>query len=95
MSNKEIKKNEVNILGFDESGTVIERITISYDDYYESSLEIIDSNDYRSKNRIFSIKGEVYDHSGELEQGFENRYDKNGKYVGGRVVHSDGTIIND
>jgi hypothetical protein len=95
MRRKNQKKNEVNIIGFDEDGNIIDDITITYDEYYESSLEIIDSNEYRSRSGVVLIKGAVYDHSGQLDQEFENRYNQNGEYIGGRVVHSDGTIIED
>ena len=72
---------------------MIEHIDLSYDEYYEGSCEVIDSDEYRAKRRIRRVSGVIYDAQGAVQQEFENRYDDHGSYIGGRATHSDGTIV--
>jgi len=76
-------------------GRVVEKLQLSYDEYYDGSAPMIDSDSFRKSRGIRSITGEIYDSSGSLQQRFENRYNELGAYSGGRTEFDDGTVVED
>jgi hypothetical protein len=87
------KKRAVAVLAAQASdGTEVERHELSLEEYYQGLHELIDRGEYRSKRGITFIEGTLYDPSGKVFQEFRNRYGKDGRYLGGRTVHADGTV---
>ena len=87
--------NEVILVAFDRNGDVVEEQTISYEDYYEGLPEVIDSNQYRASKGITRVTGRLYGRNGTVDQDFDNQYSETGQYVRSRIVHGDGTVIED
>jgi hypothetical protein len=92
---KKSPRSKVLLVAFDEEGSVVERLEISYDDYYSGATQIVDSNSYRAEKGIRRMTGEVYGSKGNLQQTFDNHYSEDGRYVRSRAVHEDGTVIED
>ena len=89
------KKEVAELQAFDTDGVLLEEITLSLEEYYEGSNELIDSEEYRASHGVAVIKGKLFDPSGKLDQEFSNRYSTSGAYVGGRTVYADGTVNED
>jgi len=83
------------LVGSTADGSVVERQEISLESYYEGGIPLIDSKSHRSRQRIVSVTGEIYDSRRRLQEAFTNRYDDTGKYIGGQTAYSDGTVIED
>ncbi len=94
MRNKE-PRNIVLLSAFDGSGQIVTTIKVSYDAYYETPIEMIDSDRYRARLGIRRIEGRIYDQAGSLQQQFANDYDSAGKYLHSKARHSDGSVIED
>jgi len=86
-------RNTVILVAGDRKGATVERVTLSLEDYYEELHPIIDSDAYRAERGVRQIHGEVFGAKGNLTQTFDNRYAADGRFVGGRAVHEDGTVI--
>jgi hypothetical protein len=86
-------RSTVILVACDQDGAIVERVTLSFDDYYGESHPIIDSVAYRAERGIRQIQGEVFGAKGNLMQSFDNQYAADGKLVGSRSVHEDGTVI--
>lgn len=79
---------------FNESGELVLEQALSVVDYYEEFHPILDDdNEFRRERGIRLLNGKIYDYDGNLDQEFDNEYDKHGAYVGGRARHADGTIV--
>ena len=78
-----------------DEGIVVERLELSYDDYYSDGTPLVDSNAYRAQRGIRRLKGEIFGSGGNLLQSFENQYSVDGRYMHGRTVHEDGTVVVD
>ena len=76
-----------------DGDAIVERHEPSYEEYYQERISLIDSNDYRAAKGIRRVTGEVYDSKGRLRQRFETVYGTDGRYLNGRAVHDDGTVI--
>jgi hypothetical protein len=76
-------------------GDIIESHRITYDQYYNGGIPVVDANDYRAKLQIRKLRGEIYRSSGALQQQFENHYSEDGRFSSGRTVHDDGTVVED
>ena len=81
------------MIAFSSDGTVIERIELSYDEYYEGLHPLVDSDEYRAAKKIRRMTGEIYGYRENLQQSFETQYAGDGSFVRGRAVHEDGTVI--
>ena len=77
------------------NGTEVERHELSLEEYYEGLHKLLDSGEYRSARGIAFVEGKLYEPSGKIFQEFRNRYGSDGKYLGGRAVHADGTVNED
>ncbi len=88
-----VHKNQVILVAFDGKDAVVHEQVLSYVDYYEGLPELIDSNDFRASKGIRRVTGKIYDGEGVLDQSFDNHYSDRGEYLSSRVVHSDGTVI--
>ena len=86
---------KVLLSGFDVSRNNVFDLVVSIDDYYGESHPVIDDERYRSERNIRSVHGRIFDYDGKLDQEFSNEYSSDGVYVRSRVVHADGTIIED
>jgi hypothetical protein len=86
-------KSKVYLSAPDKDGSTVEEIEIGHDEYYHESPKLIDDEDYRASRGICKIKGRIYNSAGGLQCELENRYDESGKYLQGRAVHEDGTVI--
>ena len=80
---------------FDGSRKIIFELELSVDDYYDESHPLIDDNAYRGERGIRYVHGRIYDYDGKLDQEFNNEYGLDGVYIRSRIVHGDGTIIED
>ncbi len=89
------QRNVVVIVAYGTAGNLIERIELPYESYYDESTPIIDESAYRANRQIRYLVGEVYDSDAQLQQRFETFYDDRGSYVRSRVVHQNGTVIED
>jgi hypothetical protein len=78
-----------------EDGSVVECHELELDAYYDGSHAIIDSGKYRAARGIVSLDGLLVGTAGDVLQEFRNRYAADGRYVGGRTVHADGTVCED
>jgi hypothetical protein len=87
--------SRVLLVSYAADGAVIERIEISHHMYYGGNTPVVDSNAFRSENGVRRLTGEIYNSGGTLEQSFENTYDEAGKYLRGRAVFDDGTVVED
>ncbi|WP_299469356.1 hypothetical protein [uncultured Gimesia sp.] len=83
------------LVAFGASQNKILDISLPVDDYYCDSHPIIDDNEFRKKMGIRYIEGQIFDYEGNLDQKFKNEYDSEGAYKHSKIVHSDGTIIED
>ncbi len=71
---------------------LVERLSIDVGQFYDGSIALIDSAEYRRKHGVRTVEGWVVDPSGKLGQHFVNRYAEDGSYAGGRSEHADGTV---
>ena len=67
--------------------------TIPLDDYYDKLHPMIDSDDFRKRGRIRRIHGRIFNYDGNLDQEFTNEYNDSGALSRSRVVHADGTVL--
>jgi hypothetical protein len=81
------------LVSYSADGTVIERTEISFIAYYEGPTPVVDSNAFRLERGVRRLTGEIYNSKGVLQQSFDNTYDEEGKYVGGRSVFEDETVV--
>jgi hypothetical protein len=93
MAKKKKPRSRALLTAQKRDGTVIERLNVSLDDYYDGQLPIIDSNAYRKKRSIRLLKGELFGPEGNRMQASELQYDANGKLIHSRAVYDNGTII--
>ncbi len=90
---KQRPRSLVFLVAEDANGKTLERREVSYDAYYDGGIDVVDSNAYRADRGIRRLKGEIYDSSGSLQQSFENRYSKDGRCLGSRIVFADGSVV--
>lgn len=94
-------RSVVLLVAYSETGEEVEHAEVSFDDYYEGTPPLIDDDNYRSGRRIRRITGKIFDSAGKLQCDFENFYGQMGESEGGRVhdegrvIHQDGTVIDD
>jgi hypothetical protein len=93
VNNRSNVRGTVLLSAFTESHETILEETLTIDDYYENSSPMIDDNEFRKQHNIRFIHGRIYDYDGKLDQEFNNEYGKDGAYLRSRIVHADGTII--
>lgn len=85
--------DRVQLIAIDQDGGIVEEQLLSYEDFYESLTDLIDSNDYRASRKIRRVKGQIFDGKGRLDQEFENHYSIRGEYLHGKAIYSDGTVV--
>ena len=85
----------VTLTSYNVAGKVVEQSELTTEEYYEESVQVIDDKKYRAKRGIRRLEGILAGPKGKVYTEFENRYDKQGDYVGGRVVSDDGTVHED
>jgi hypothetical protein len=90
---KDSPRSRVFLIARDMGETIVDQWELSYDDYYEGTTPVIDSDEYRSTRGIRYLEGEVYGSKGNLQKKFVTKYDERGMCIGGRAVHEDGTVI--
>lgn len=66
--------------------------TISLEQYYEESTELIDFSEYRQQRHIVIVNGSIFGSRGKQRRQYTNFYDAKGDYIGGRVVEEDGSV---
>ncbi len=88
-------RNEVHLEARSSDGHLVDTAVLTCDDYYDGGSHLIDDPAYRARLGVATVKGEIYDPDGRLDQTFDNRYSDSGEYVGGRTVHADGTVVED
>lgn len=81
--------------GFDSGDNQVFTLTVSFREYYDGRLEVIDNKQFRQANGIVRLVGILFDDRGEKAEEFENRYGSDGAYRGGRVRFADGTVQED
>jgi hypothetical protein len=86
-------RGTVLITAFDIRRKLISEESLSIADYYEDSHPMIDDNDFRKQRHIRFVHGCIYDYDGKLDQEFDNEYGEDGTYIRSRIVHADGTVI--
>ena len=90
-----VYRSVVFLVAYGPDDDVIDEAEMSYEDYYDGSPPIIDESKYRAARGIRRVTGKVYNSSGKLQQEFDNHYNERGEYQRSRVVHEDGTVIED
>jgi len=93
MKKSKTPRNMAIISAYNCDGTAIVENTMTLDDYYGSSCEVIDSTAYRVSRGIESICGLLYNSKGILFQEFMNRYGKDGTYLGATIKYDDGAVV--
>jgi hypothetical protein len=88
-------RSTVFLVSYSADNKVIERIEISYDDYYAGMTPVVDDDAFRKMHGVRRLTGEIYNSQGQRQQSFDNTYDERGAYVRSRIVSADGTIIED
>ena len=88
-------RSRVSLVAYSADGTVIEKTVISYEAYYDGTTPVVDSNEFRFQRGVRRLTGEIYNSKGAVQQRFDNTYDEEGKYKGGRSVFEDGTVVED
>jgi len=88
-------RRRVLLFAYDAVGKIVTQESMSIDDYYDELHPVIDDNSYRKRRNIRSIKGEIYDLNGNLDQQSYVEYNESGDYVRSRILYSDGTVIED
>jgi hypothetical protein len=86
-------RSRVFLVAYGQDEAELFRVDVGYDDYYDGETPLIDSNEYRASRGVFRVTGEIFDSKGVLQQSFENKYQGDGKYSGGKISHADGTIV--
>lgn len=89
------KRDVAELRALDAAGAIIESLTLSLEDYYESRHGLIDSDEHRVARGVRQLEGELYSRTGAIFQRFRNRYSESGAYVGGRTEYEDGTASED
>jgi hypothetical protein len=87
------KRNKVFLTALDNDGRIIEEMALSSEDYYQGLSDLIDSAAYRERKGIVKVTGRIYDPHGDVDQEFANEYDERGRYLRGKTIHRDGTVI--
>ncbi len=87
--------NVVLLRALDSSGALLFEARVSYDEYYEGSIRLIDDHMFRSERRVRAVEGHIYDSAGNLQSDFRNEYDVSGRYVHGYARHKDGNVTRD
>lgn len=83
------------ISAVDESRKQVLELSIPVDDYYGESHPVIDDDVFRSDRAIRYVRGLIFDYDGNLDQEFNNEYGLDGSYIRSKVVHADGTVVED
>ena len=86
---------KVFLVACDANDKIVRKETLRYDEYYGESHAMIDDDRYRLQYGICCVTGRIYDLDGQLDQEFVNHYGDKGEYVRSRIVHRDGTVIED
>lgn len=89
------KRDVAELRALDAAGGLVESLTLSLEDYYESRHGLIDSDEHRAARGVRQLEGELYSATGAIFQRFRNRYSESGAYVGGRTEYGDGTVSED
>ena len=92
---RRIKKprGEVLLIGLDDNGHVVVEERISVHEYYDSFHPILDEDaNYRRQRGIRSVKGQIYNYEGNIDQEFVNTYGSRFEYVKSRIIFADGTV---
>ena len=94
MANKPRRpRSVVFLISYSGDGSVIKRLDVSYDDYYDGTTPVIDSDTFRAEHGVRRLKGEIYDSSGAVTQSFDMTYDASGDCSNRRIVFANGKIV--
>ena len=85
-------KSTVILEGLNESGEPVARYQMSFEDYYEGSVAVIDESAHRKARGIRILHGRIYDLDRALSQEFTTYYDADGELRRSHVKHADGTV---
>jgi len=80
---------------FDSNGKTVLSTEMSFTDFYDTKLELIDSSSFRRERNISKVHGLVYDSKGTLVEDFWNNYSESGERTHGSVRYEDGTTQED
>ena len=78
---------------FDSGEKLIESAVMSIHEYYDSSVELIDSAAYRTRKGVRVLRGELCNDQGKVYQKFEQFYSASGKLESGTTTYEDGTVV--
>jgi len=88
-------RSVVVLIARNAAGEIVEQVRISFDDYYEGSHPLVDSDKYRAGRGIHHVNGRIFGYEGNLLQTFDVQYGDDGVCLRSRAVHEDGTITGD
>ena len=86
------RRGRVFVVAYNADRNVVAKVELPIDEFYDELHPLIDEQEFRFKQGIRMLTGEIYDLDGTLSQSFENFYDDQGRFVSGRSVHEDGTV---
>jgi hypothetical protein len=89
-------KSVAKLVAWNDAGEIVTERKIPLDKYYENLDDLVDSGEYRKEKGIVRVKGTLHDSRGTVIQEFDNSYSvANGRYLHGKIRHSDGTVTQD
>ena len=83
------------LVSYQLNGEVLNRLELSNEAYYEEITPLIDSAEFRSRQGVRRLTGEIYGSKGSLQQSFELLYDEIGNRTKRTMKFADGTEISD
>ena len=89
------KRNLVVLKAHDGDDVLVNESNVDVHEFYDGSVELIDSSEYRRNLGVRRVEGWIFDSKGKVDQHFVNHYSASGEYTGGRSEHADGTITED
>ena len=78
---------------FDSDERLIESVEMSIHQYYDDSVDLIDSPAYRVRKGVRVLRGELCNDQGGVYQKFEQFYSASGKLESGTTTYEDGTVV--
>lgn len=85
-----MQKDSIDIKAFDSQGTLLFHQIYSTEEWYENSLPIIDSNDFRLRYKVARVEGRKFDTLG-IEEKWKSIYSNDGALIEARTIDSNGT----
>jgi hypothetical protein len=85
-------ENEVVLVAMGSDGTILQRQSMSYEEYCEEAVTLWDDSHYRAKLGIRKVETQFNNNAGDRQATYEHYYDTSGEFERGRNTYADGTV---